>query len=124
MTSLYITVTDAGLDDPKESSGGAQTAGVAGRRRGADAHTWTPGVTATVDAASSATSGSLSVGERTMDAFDVGVFLSRLVDAIPTLEDAAVSVRRPRRCGSEGRCARLMKSSSPLPEGAVVYRKL
>ena len=59
----------------------------------------------------------LSLGERTLDAIDVPAFAARLIDAIPTLEDALIQVQRPRRSLSGARLRVRTALFGRVPEG-------
>ena len=80
------------------------------------------GLRASTDSGSDADSGSeqepLSLDERTLGEVDVPAFVSRLAEAIPTLEDVLIQVQRPRRSGARVRTALF----GHVPEGDYAHR--
>ena len=110
LTHLDIRVTDNGLDEPEE---GADQPGfnpiVPGDRA--------PQARASDTSAASQFEARLSLGERTLDAFDVDAFIWNFLHRIRTLEDTFVSIQRPRRCGGGDRGARVKSPGLRLGSG-------
>ncbi|KAI1790276.1 hypothetical protein LXA43DRAFT_1095615 [Ganoderma leucocontextum] len=143
LTSLDIELRDVGLDQSEETSdepdreSGLQPEAVAAAAAAAgvhgDAHTQTSSATAAApnhDGArtpptptSASESKPLSLGERTLEGFDVHAFAARFACSSGTLQDAVVSIQSPRRCGGAMRTVRLVKvpAGIQLPAGQQVF---
>ncbi|PIL30103.1 hypothetical protein GSI_07755 [Ganoderma sinense ZZ0214-1] len=71
---------------------------------------------------------SLTLAERTLEEIDVQAFVRRLSASIPGLQDAIVSIGRPRRCGGTLRMACLGKNDDKVAShvytaGKIRYRE-
>ncbi|KAM5534490.1 hypothetical protein V8D89_011822 [Ganoderma adspersum] len=106
LTHLDIRVTDAGLDEPEEGTDRPGLYPFAPPRDSAPR--------ASAASTPSESEGPLSLGERTLDEFDVDAFMWNLLRGIRTLEDTFVSIQRPRRCDATDRGARVKSAGFEL----------
>ncbi|KAI1790248.1 hypothetical protein LXA43DRAFT_1182628 [Ganoderma leucocontextum] len=100
LTHLDIRVNDDGLGESEEAAD-KPVAPIA-NREGAPR-------------ASASASEPLSLGERTLEEFDVDAFIWRLLGSIRTLQDTLVSIQSPCRCGGAMRGARVKTPGLGFP---------